>query len=47
MSYETDFNCKLSDTFEWVESKAVGAASLAQVHKAKLKSDGAIVALKL
>jgi aarF domain-containing kinase len=38
---------KLEDTFEWVEEKALGAASLAQVHKAKLRSNGHIVALKL
>jgi predicted unusual protein kinase regulating ubiquinone biosynthesis (AarF/ABC1/UbiB family) len=46
-SYESDKGVKLEETFEWVEEKALGAASLAQVHKAKLRATGEIVALKL
>ena len=46
VSYEKDQGIKIEDKFEWVEPVALGAASLAQVHKAKLKT-GEIVALKL
>lgn len=37
---------ELGDAFEWVEERPVAAASIAQVHKAKLK-DGCVVAIKI
>lgn len=46
VAYESDKGLSISDTFEWVDETALGAASLAQVHKGKLKT-GQIVALKL
>ena len=47
ITYEHDHNCKIEDKFEWVEKEAIGAASLAQVHKAKLKETGEIVVIKI
>jgi predicted unusual protein kinase regulating ubiquinone biosynthesis (AarF/ABC1/UbiB family) len=45
--YEDDFKCKIEDVFSEFDEKAIAAASLAQVHKAKLKSTGEVVAVKL
>lgn len=41
-----DLNCDPYDIFESIDEKPLGAASLAQVHKAKLKN-GEIVAIKV
>jgi predicted unusual protein kinase regulating ubiquinone biosynthesis (AarF/ABC1/UbiB family) len=45
--YEDDFKCKIEDVFSEFDKKAIAAASLAQVHKAKLKATGEEVAVKL
>lgn len=37
----------LNEIFSEIEKKPIGTASLAQVHKAKLKSDGSTVAVKV
>jgi hypothetical protein len=37
---EEEFQKPLTDIFEWVEEKPLGAASIGQVHKAKLKKTG-------
>lgn len=47
VTYETDHKCKLEDDFEWFEEKAIGAASLAQVHRAKYRKSGEIMAVKI
>jgi predicted unusual protein kinase regulating ubiquinone biosynthesis (AarF/ABC1/UbiB family) len=46
VSFEKDNKCKLSDRFTSFDPVAIGAASLAQVHKATLKT-GEVVAVKL
>lgn len=46
ISFEKDNKCTLADKFKSFEPIAIGAASLAQVHKATLKS-GETVAVKL
>ena len=46
ITYEKDHNCKLEDVFDDFDPVPIGAASLAQVHKAKLKT-GEKVAIKL
>lgn len=43
---EKDLNCKVHDIFKEIDSKPIGTASLAQVHKAKLH-DGTTVAVKI
>jgi aarF domain-containing kinase len=45
--YEDDFKCKLEDVFSEFDEKAIAAASLAQVHRARLKETGEEVAVKL
>lgn len=45
-AFEIDLGHKVEDVFEVFESKATAAASLAQVHKARLK-DGTDVAVKI
>ena len=47
VTHEHDHGRKMEDEYEWVEEKALGAASLAQVHKAKLRETGDIVAVKI
>ena len=47
VTYESDQKCKIEDDFEWFDEKAIGAASLAQVHKAKCKKTGEIMAVKI
>lgn len=42
-----DLKAELEDVFEEFDSEPVGAASFAQVHKAKLKSTGQLVAVKV
>ena len=37
----------MANDFIWVEKKALGAASLAQVHKVKCRRTGDIMALKI
>lgn len=37
----------MADDFIWVETKALGAASLAQVHRVKYRETGEIMALKM
>lgn len=36
-----------SEIFEYFEEEPLGTASLAQVHKARLKKDGSLVAVKV
>ena len=43
---EKEYNKKLDDMFDEFETEPIGIASLAQVHKAKLK-DGTPVAVKI
>ncbi len=45
--YEDDFKCKLEDVFSEFDHKAIAAASLAQVHKAKIRGSDEVVAVKL
>jgi len=44
---ENDFNCKLEDIYSEFDEKPIAAATLAQVHKAKLKRNGEDVAVKV
>ncbi|KAI6652170.1 aarF domain-containing protein kinase 1-like [Oopsacas minuta] len=44
---QDDLGRHVSDVFEEFEDKPLGVASLAQVHKARLKSDGSLVAVKV
>lgn len=37
----------MADDFVWIEKKALGSASLAQVHKVKDRRTGDIMALKI
>ena len=37
----------MGEDFEWVERKAIGSASLAQVHKVKYRETGEVMALKI
>ena len=46
VSFESDNKCTLADKFSEVQEEAIGSASLAQVHKATLKT-GEVVAIKL
>lgn len=39
--------CKIEDVFSEFDKEAIAAASLAQVHRARLKSTGEEVAVKL
>ena len=45
--YENDFKCRLEDVFIEFDREAVAAASLAQVHRARLRATGEEVAVKL
>jgi predicted unusual protein kinase regulating ubiquinone biosynthesis (AarF/ABC1/UbiB family) len=45
--YEDDFKCKIEDVFSEFEKEAIAAASLAQVHRARLRATGEEVAVKL
>jgi predicted unusual protein kinase regulating ubiquinone biosynthesis (AarF/ABC1/UbiB family) len=45
--YENDFKCKIEDVFSDFDKHAIAAASLAQVHRARLKKTGEVVAVKL
>lgn len=45
--YEHDIGCKIEDMFSEIDAKPVASASLAQVHRAVLRSDGKEVAVKL
>lgn len=47
ITYEHDHKRSIGDDFEWVERKALGSASLAQVHKVKFRETGEIMALKI
>jgi predicted unusual protein kinase regulating ubiquinone biosynthesis (AarF/ABC1/UbiB family) len=47
VTYESDHNCQLEDVFSEFSEKAIGAASLAQVHRATLKSTGQKVVVKI
>lgn len=44
---ESDLGCKLEDHFSEFDEKPLASASLGQVHKAKLKSTGETVAVKV
>lgn len=44
---EYDTNKKMGDIFSWFDENAIAAASLAQVHKARLKDNNKIVAVKV
>ena len=44
---ERELDRPVEEVFEWVEEKPVAAASLAQVHRAKLRKQQAEVALKI
>ena len=44
---QDDLGRQVSDLFEEFEEKPLGVASLAQVHKARLRSDGSLVAVKV
>ena len=35
---EESYGCPYTDVFEWIDEKTLGSASIAQVHRAKLKS---------
>ena len=47
ITYESDHGLKIKDVFSEFDPNPIGNASLAQVHKAKLKSNGETVAVKL
>ena len=44
---ESELGKKLEDIFSEFEEKPLASASLGQVHKAKLKSTGEVVAVKV
>ena len=44
---QDDLGREVSDMFEEFEEKPLGVASLAQVHRARLRSDGSLVAVKV
>lgn len=46
-TFEEDTGKKLEDYFIEFDPKPIASASLAQVHKAKLRSTGEIVAVKV
>jgi len=45
--YEHDIGCKIEDMFSEIDPIPVASASLAQVHRAVLKSNGHEVAVKI
>ena len=47
ISFDNDHGYPIEDDFDQIEEKALGAASLAQVHKARMKATGEICAIKL
>ena len=47
ITYEHDHKCSMANDFIWVEKKALGSASLAQVHKVKCRRTGDLMALKI
>ena len=44
---ESEYGCDLHDVFETFEETPIGAASIGQVHRATLKSDGSKVVVKV
>jgi aarF domain-containing kinase len=44
---EKELNAKFEEIFSEFEKKPLGSASIAQVHKAKLRKNGEIVAVKI
>ena len=38
---EDSYGCPYTEVFEWIDEKTLGSASIAQVHRAKLKSEDA------
>jgi len=44
---ERNFQKPLEEVFEWIEEQPLGSASIGQVHKAKLRASGEIVAVKV
>ena len=42
-SFEEDFNEKIEDVFEWVDSEPLASASIAQVHRARTKSGEEVI----
>lgn len=47
MIIEEESGCKMEDLFSYFEEKPIASASLGQVHKARLKETGEIVAVKV
>lgn len=47
VSYDNDHGYPIENDFDQIHEKALGAASLAQVHKARKKATGEICAVKL
>ena len=45
--YEHDLGCKIEEMFSEIDASPVASASLAQVHRAILKSNGQEVAVKI
>jgi len=41
------FGVELDELFEWITPKPVGSGSVAQVHRAKVRKTGQLVAVKL
>ena len=44
---EEDLGCKIEEVFSEFAEQPLASASLGQVHKAKLKSTGEVVAVKV
>ncbi len=45
--FEEEMGCKIEDVFSEFEQEPLASASLGQVHKAKLRSTGETVAVKV
>ena len=45
--FQTDLNLNSEDVFSYIDEKPLAAASLAQVHRAKLAQNGKEVAIKM